>query len=83
MFNLLFAGLSLLEILLAFDSEDLLVFDIVLTFGAVSGESVFFFGFGLVLIDWQLHGKDLIQAIITKSNKSIHNDAFDEFHFEY
>jgi hypothetical protein len=76
MFNLLFAGLSLLEVLLAFDSEDLLVFDIVLTFGAVSGESVFLFGFGLVLICWQLHGKDLIQAIITKSNKSIHNDAF-------
>lgn len=81
-FDLLFAGLALLEVLLAFDFEYLLILDLILSFGAIGRESVFVFGFVLVRIDGQLHGKDLIQAIITKCNKSIDNDAFDEFHFE-
>jgi hypothetical protein len=67
---------------LAFDFEGLLIFDLILAFGAISRERVLFFSFVLVHIDGQLHGKDLIQAIITKCNKSIDNDAFNEFHFE-
>jgi hypothetical protein len=67
---------------LAFDFEGLLIFDLILAFGAIGRESVLFFSFVLVHIDRQLHGKDLIQAIITKCNKSIDNDAFNEFHFE-
>ena len=82
MFDLLFAGLPLLEVLLAFDFEGLLIFDLILAFGAIGRESIFVFGFFQVRTDRQLHGKDLIQAIITKCNKSIDNDAFNEFYFK-
>lgn len=60
MFDLLFAGLPLLEVLLAFDFEGLLIFDLILPLGAIGRESVFVFGFVLVHIGRQLHGKDLI-----------------------